>query len=123
MIPNHLPNIYRRCFQNPGVFDRNMFVQCGGRAFQQTLAIPMGTNCAPLLADLFLHSYETDFIADLFQRKEHRLPRSFDLSFRCVDDVLSLNNSSFGDLIHRIYPKEPEINYTTDTVNSASYLD
>ena len=83
----------------------------------------MGTNCAPLLADLFLHSYEADFIADLIRKKEYRLARSFNLSFRYIDDVLSLNNPNFGDLIHRIYPKELEIKDTTDTVKSASYLD
>ena len=31
----------------------NIFVMFGGRVFQQTVGIPMGTNCAPLLADLF----------------------------------------------------------------------
>ena len=49
----------------------NIFVQCGGRIFQQTVGIPVGTNCAPLLADLFLHSYKADLIADLIQKKEH----------------------------------------------------
>ena len=34
------------------------FFQCSGRVFQQTVGIPMGTNCAQLHADLFLHSYE-----------------------------------------------------------------
>ena len=28
----------------------NIFVEFGGRIFQQTIGIPMGTNCAPLLA-------------------------------------------------------------------------
>ena len=36
----------------------NIFVMFDGRVFQQTVGIPMGTNCAPLLADLFLYSYE-----------------------------------------------------------------
>ena len=40
----------------------NKFVIFGGRVFQQTVDIPMGTNCVPLLADLFLYSYEVDFI-------------------------------------------------------------
>ena len=40
----------------------NTFVMFSGRAFQQTVGIPLDTNCAPLLADLFLYSYETDFI-------------------------------------------------------------
>jgi len=34
----------------------------GGPIFQQTIGIPMGTNCAPLLANFFLYSYEADFI-------------------------------------------------------------
>ena len=39
----------------------NIFVQFGGRLFRQVIGIPMGTNCAPLLADLFLYSYENEF--------------------------------------------------------------
>ena len=38
----------------------NIFVLFGGRVFQQTVGISMRTNCAPLLADLFLYSYEID---------------------------------------------------------------
>ena len=77
------------------------------------------TNDAPLLSDLFLHSYE----ADLIQRKRNRLTTSFNLSFRSIDDVLSLNNPSFKNCIHRIYHIELEIKDTTDTVNPATYLD
>ena len=40
----------------------NIFVIFGGRVFQQTVGIPIGTNCAPLLTDLLLYSYEADFI-------------------------------------------------------------
>ena len=47
----------------------NIFVEFGGRIFQQTIGIPMGTNCAPLLADLFLCSYEADFIQGLLKKK------------------------------------------------------
>jgi hypothetical protein len=36
----------------------NIFVSFGGALFQQVVGIPMGTNCAPLLADLFLYSYK-----------------------------------------------------------------
>ena len=44
----------------------NIFVIFGERVFQQTAAgIPMGTKCAPLLADLFLFSYEENFIQGL----------------------------------------------------------
>ena len=43
----------------------NIFVEFGGRIFQQTIGIPMGTSCAPLLADLFLYSYEEEFVQSL----------------------------------------------------------
>jgi hypothetical protein len=45
----------------------NIFVLFGGRVFQQTIGIPMGTNCAPRLADLFLHAYEADFLQGLLK--------------------------------------------------------
>ena len=43
----------------------NMFVVFGGKVFQQIVGIPMGANCAPLLADIFLYSYEAEFIQSL----------------------------------------------------------
>ena len=49
-----------------------------------------------------------------------RFTKSFDLSCRYIDDVLSLNNPSFVDLIYRIYPKALDIKDTTDTVLSIS---
>ena len=71
----------------------------------------MGTNCALLLADLFLYSYET------------KLTQSINFTFRYIDDVLSLNNSRFGDFDDRIYTIELGIKDITDTDRSASYLD
>jgi hypothetical protein len=53
--------------------ESNIFVMFGGRVFQQTVGIPMGTNCAPLLADLFLYSYEADFIQGLLKKNEKKL--------------------------------------------------
>ena len=83
----------------------------------------MGTNCAPLLADLFLYSYEAEFIQGLMQKGEKKLAQSFNFTFRYIDDVLSLNNNRFSDHLHLIYPSELEIKDTTDTNKSASYLD
>jgi hypothetical protein len=51
----------------------NIFVFFGGRVFQQTVGIPMGTNCAPLLVDLLLYSYEADFIRGLLKKNEKKL--------------------------------------------------
>ena len=101
----------------------NIFVIFGGHVFQQTVGIPMGTNCAPLLSVLFLYSYDTDFIQGLLKKNKKKLARSFNFTFRYIDDVLSLNNSRFGDFVDRIYPIELEIKDSTDTDTSASYLD
>jgi hypothetical protein len=99
----------------------NIFVIFGGRVFQQTVGIPMGTNCVHLLADLFLYSYETDFIQGLLNKNGKKLARSFNFRFRYIDDVLLLNNSRFGGFVV-IYLIELEIKDTTDTDRSASYL-
>lgn len=37
-----------------------LFVQFGGLVVQQTIGIVMGANCAPVIADLFLHCYDAD---------------------------------------------------------------
>jgi hypothetical protein len=43
-------------------------------------------------------------------------------TFRCIDDVISLNNSRFCDFVDRIYQIELEIKDTADTDRSDSYL-
>jgi hypothetical protein len=72
---------------------------------------------------LFLHSYEADFVQGLLKKNEKKLARSFNFTFRYIDAVLSLNNSRIGDFVDRIYPIELEIEDTTNTDRSASYLD
>ena len=40
-------------------------MQFDGIVYQQIVGIPMGTNCAPLIAESFLYCYERDFISNL----------------------------------------------------------
>ena len=51
----------------------NIFVQFGGHLFRQAIGIPMGTNCAPLLADLFLYSYENEILDNMIRSGHRRL--------------------------------------------------
>ena len=51
----------------------NIFVMFGGCVLQQIVGIHMGTNCAPLLVDLFLYSHEAAFIQGLFKKNEKKL--------------------------------------------------
>ena len=62
----------------------------GERVFQQTIGIPMSKNCANLLVDLFLYSYEANVIQGLRKKNEKKLARSFNFTFRYIDDVLIL---------------------------------
>ena len=104
-------------------FIDNIFIIFVGSVFQQTVGIPFGTNCPPLLADLFLSSHEADFIQGLLTKNEKKLTRSFNFPFSYIDDVPSLNDYRFGDFVDHIYPIEVEIKDTTETYMSASYLD
>ena len=87
------------------------------------VGIPMGTNCAPLLTDLFLYSYENEFLDKLVVEGKRNLARKFNLSYRYMDDLISFNNKRFKEFISDIYPKEPTVCETTESTSIASYLD
>ena len=99
----------------------NTFVVFGGKVFQQMVGIPMGTNCAPLLADIFLYSYEAEFIQSLLSNGKKKLASEFNFTYRYIDDVLSIINPDFG--LGQMYPAELEIKDTTESNTSASNLD
>lgn len=66
-------------------------------SFLTICRIPMGTNCAPFFADLFLYSYETECIQKLVRQKNKSLARAFNSTFSYIDDVLSIKNSYFNN--------------------------
>ena len=102
----------------------NIFVVFAGKVFQQIIGIPMGTNCAPLLADIFLYSYEAEFIQSLLSTgRKKRLASQFNFTYRYIDDVLSINNPDLENYFGQMYPPELEIKDTTVSNTSASYLD
>ena len=101
----------------------NIFVVFGGKVFQQIVGIPMGTNCAPLLADILLYSYEEEFIQSLLSPGKKKLASQFIYTYRHIDDVLSNNNPDFENYLGQMYPAELEIINTTESNTSASYLD
>ena len=48
----------------------NIFIRFGTKLYRQTIGIPMGTYCAPLVADLFLFCYERDFMKSLSRENQ-----------------------------------------------------
>ena len=57
----------------------NIFVVFGGKVFKQIVGIPMGTNCASFLADIFLYSYEAEFIQSLLSTGKKKISISVQL--------------------------------------------
>ena len=105
----------------------NIFVVFTGKVFQQIISIPigtvsMGTNCAPLLANIFLYSYEAEFIQSLLSAGRKWLASKFNFTYRYIDDVLSINNPDFENYLGQMYPPELEIKDTTESNTSASWI-
>lgn len=62
-------------------FIDNIFIKFSGRVFQQAVSIPMGTNCTPVFANLFMLE-EEEFVQEENEKK-----------LACyIDEALSLNN-------------------------------
>ena len=79
----------------------------------------MGTDCAPLLANLFLfYKYMKNLLKSNFQ-----LAKKFTYTARYIDDLLTLNNTRFENEIRNIYPPELVLKKTTERVEHLSYLD
>ena len=92
----------------------NIYVKFGETTYRQVVGIPMGTNCAPLLADLFLYAYGSVFLTTLTKAKKAHIAKKFNLSFRYIDDLISFNNAKINEYLHLIYPPELEIKETTE---------
>ena len=83
----------------------------------------MGTDSAPLLADLFVHTFEYDFIVKTMKQDITKAIQ-FSNTFRYIDDLFSINNVNFGNCISAIYPWEFELKDTsTSSTEVMFYLD
>ena len=83
---------------------------------------PMGTNSAPLLADLFLHTFEYDFMVKTM-KSDITKAIQFSNTFRYIDDLFSINNVDFGNYISAIYPPELQLTDTSTSSTEVCYLD
>ena len=81
----------------------------GDKVFQQIIGIPMGSDPAPFMANLFLYYYESRWIKKL-KKKDLNIARKFGNTFRFIDDLMAINdNGEFERNIHDIYPSELEL--------------
>ena len=102
----------------------NTYVRIGDKVFRQVIGIPMGTDCAPFLENLFLFSYEFQWMYEKLKTRQFYLLNKFKHCCRYIDDLFAINNNkTLLRLKHKIYP--PELDITTDDENdhNVHYLD
>ena len=73
----------------------NIHIRFGTKLYRQIVGIPMGTNCAPLVADLFLYCYERDFMDSLNHDNQADVIEAFNSTSRYLDDLLNIDNPYF----------------------------
>jgi hypothetical protein len=86
----------------------------------------MGTDCAPLLANLYLHYYEYKYLSELIHEEEyvHDDAKKFNNIYRYIDDLVVINNTEFSNEISNIYPDTLKLTQQGAEDNErASYLD
>ena len=83
----------------------------------------MGTNCAPLVVDLYLFCYERDFMTSLSDVKQAKLIEAFKSKSSYLDDLLNIDNPSFEGMVNRIYPLELQLNKANTSDTEAPFLD
>ena len=88
----------------------NIYIRLGSKLYRQIVGIPIGTNCAPLVADLFffffLFCYERDFMLSLSDDNQSEVIEAFNSTSRYLDDLLNIGNTFFDSLFNDIYPSD-----------------
>ena len=67
----------------------NIFIRSDSKLYRQIIGIPMGTNCAPLVADLFLFCYERDFMLSLSDNNQTDIIEAFNPTTIYLYDLLN----------------------------------
>ena len=107
---------------------KNVFLHLGPyihfySLYRQVVGIPMGTYCAPLVADLFLFCYERDFMMSLSGDKQADIIDAFNTTSRHLDYILNIDNVYFDNMVSQIYPSELQLNKANTSDTEAAFLD
>ena len=63
---------------------KNIYIRFGKKLYKQIVSIPMGTNCAPLVSDLFLFCYERYFMTSLSNNNQADIIEAFNSTSRYI---------------------------------------
>ena len=101
----------------------NIFISFGSKFYRQTIGIPMGTNCAPLVADLFLFCYERDFMKAFSRENQAGIIEAFNSTSRYLDDLLNIDNIYFDQMVDRIYSTDFQLNKANSSDTEVPFWD
>ena len=91
----------------------NCFFTVGNCVLKQDIGIPMGIDPAPFWANLFLYTYESEYVSNLIKsgsNDDKAKARHFHATKRFIDDLCTLNDGGvFGDVFQDIYPPELDL--------------
>ena len=83
----------------------------------------MGTNCAPLVAYLFLYCYKRYFFLSLSDNDQADNVEAFYSTSRYFDELFNIDNSYFEQMVSQIYPTELQLDKTNSSDTEALFLD
>ena len=100
---------------------QNCYFQVGNQIRRQAIGIPMGIDPAPFWANLFLYTYEAEYITTL-TRTDKAKAAHFHATQRFIDDLCAANDGgAFSQSFEYIYPPELELK-VEHTGNHATFL-
>ena len=100
----------------------NIYVYVDGSVFKLCVGIPLSTDCAPVVANLFLFASKCKFMKGLL-KDNITLAIKFSNTYRYIDDLLCINNKDFKLSISDIYPKELILKKTNTIPRKSPFLD
>ena len=102
----------------------NSYISFQDTLFRQIIGIPMGTNCAPHLANIYLHVYEYKYLQKLILEGQRKVAKKLSNMYRYQDDCIAIDDDNlFGIHAARIYPPEMVLKKTNISPNKSTFLD
>ena len=113
----------QKCVMLSIIFWKYIIIRFGSKLYRQIVGITMGTNCAPLVADLFMFCYERDFMLSLSENNQTDIIEAFNSTSRYLDDLLNIDNPYFKQMVGQIYPTELQLNKANSSDTEAPFLE
>ena len=101
----------------------SVFVRFGAGLCGRVVGVPMGTSCAPLVADLFLFCYERDFMMSLSDDGRADVVDAFGTASRCLGGVLGVDDVYFENMVGQVCPLGLRLGGAGASGAGAAFLD